>query len=74
MYLNAETLGRLLSKYGDPHTNHVYLGQWKVLEKYYLTPRIADKENVSILLCMCMPIIEFINALFPTACNTQKFS
>ena len=45
MYLNAEILGRLLSKYGDPHTKHVYLGQWKILEKYYLTPWIADKEN-----------------------------
>ena len=42
MYLNAATLGRLLSKYGDPSTEHVYLGQWEVLEKFYKGPRIAD--------------------------------
>ena len=42
MYLNAETLGGLLSKYGDPITQHIYLGQWTNLGKYFHTSRISD--------------------------------
>ena len=48
IYLNAESLAKVLSKYGDPHTQHVYLGQWKVLEKFfYHAPRIKNVSNIA---------------------------